>query len=200
MQIPDSAPVRRQATLSLLSRPAQHEINNLLTVILANLDLLRRSSAEGAPRRQLERIGEATRRLDLATRAFLGLTRRVPAEPGPFAPVAAIEAIRPLLALLLPAAGAVSVVGDSTVSVHGDRAAFEDALLGCAAALTADGRLSIILAEAAPATGGSHDISVHIACAGSAAAAGVAALGGTTGDETSVVWRLPRDPPGLAPV
>ena len=57
---------RRQAarlqTMAGLARPVQHEINNLLTVIFANLEMLKRTAAEGGPKRQLDRVAEAARR------------------------------------------------------------------------------------------------------------------------------------------
>ena len=46
---------KRLTTLAGLARPVQHEINNLLTVIFANLEMLKRTAAEGAPQRQLDR-------------------------------------------------------------------------------------------------------------------------------------------------
>jgi len=190
-----SAAVRRHAILGALARPAQHEINNLLTVMLANLDLLRRSAAEGAPRRQLERIGEAVRRLDASTRAVLSLTRRPVMAPGPFAPAAAVAAIRPLLALLLPAPGAVDIAlpPEPFPLAAGDAAAFENALLDCAAVLGPDGRLTLAFHDTGEA------IVVEITLAGGAVAAGYAALGVAPAADGPARMSLPRDPGSAAP-
>ncbi len=55
---------KRLASVATLARPVQHDINNLLTVIFANLEMLKRTAAEGAPQRQLDRVAEAARRGD----------------------------------------------------------------------------------------------------------------------------------------
>jgi len=202
---------RRHAILGVLARPAQHEINNLLTVMLANLDLLRRSTPEGAQRRQIDRIGEAVRRFEASSRAILSLARRPVDAPGPFAPAASIAAIRPLLALLLPAPGALEIASPPAPwpLAAGGAAPFEDALLGCAAALGADGRMTIAFAET------SDLIAVDVTLSGDAVAAGYAALGmapvaGSVGGgaarialprhpATDPVASLKRDPAGTPP-
>jgi signal transduction histidine kinase len=141
-----AAALRRQAerlaTLARLARPVQHEINNLLTVIFANLEMLKRSAAEGAPQRQLDRIAEAARRFDASTRALLMLSRRpVPGE-GAAVPLAeAVESLRPLLAVLLPAPGALTLeVGTGGWPARFDRALLDEALL----------RLAVEVSDAAP--------------------------------------------------
>jgi len=190
MDTEEAAALRRQAILGTLARPAQHEINNLLTVMLANLDLLRRSAAEGAPRRQLERIGEAVRRLDVSTRAMLSLTRRPVAVAGPFAPAAAVAAIRPLLALLLPAPGALEVAlpAEPFPLATGNAAAFEDALLAAAAALGPDGRMALAFGELTDA------VVLDVALSGAAVAAAYAALGGMPNPDGTTRLSLARDP------
>ena len=141
-----AAALRRQAerlaTLARLARPVQHEINNLLTVIFANLEMLKRSAAEGAPQRQLDRIAEAARRFDASTRALLMLSRRpVPGE-GAAVPLAeAVESLRPLLAVLLPAPGALTLeVGTGGWPARFDRALLDEALL----------RLAVEVADTVP--------------------------------------------------
>lgn len=185
-----AAAVRRHAILGTLARPAQHEINNLLTVMLANLDLLRRSAAEGAPRRQLERIGEAVRRLDISTRAMLSLTRRPVPAPGPFAPAASIVLIRPLLALLLPAPGALEMTlpTEPFPLATGDAAAFEDALLAAAAALGPDGRMTLTFVESP------EMLALDVALAGAAVASAHAALGVAPAADGTARLALVRDP------
>ena len=81
----------------------QHEINNALMVLASNLELLGRSAAEGAPRRQLDRAMEATRRLDQAMRGFLDAARRDAAEPAILPPQLAIQQALPLLRVVLGA-------------------------------------------------------------------------------------------------
>ena len=66
----------RLRTMAGLARPVQHEINNLLTVIFANLEMLKRTAAEGGPQRQLDRVAEAARRFEASSRGFLSLSRR----------------------------------------------------------------------------------------------------------------------------
>jgi signal transduction histidine kinase len=124
----------RLATLAALARPAQHELNNLLHVIYANLELLKRSAAEGAPQRQLDRVEQAARRLEATSQALLHLTRRpLPAPPG-FAPAETLAALAPLLRLLLPAPGALALAlpEGEAAPVAGDRGEFEETLLGLA--------------------------------------------------------------------
>ncbi len=123
----------RMATLAELARPVQHEINNLLTVVFANLEMLKRSAGEGAPQRQLDRIQEAARRFEASTRSILSLVRRPVPQEGEQPLSDAVAALQPLLAVLLPTPGALSVeagVGGWLVSI--DRAALDDALLALA--------------------------------------------------------------------
>lgn len=129
----------RLATLAALARPVQHEINNLLTVIFANLEMVKRTAAPGAPQRQLDRVQEAARRFEASTRAILSLSRRPPAPGAAPVPLAeAVAALRPLLLVLLPAQGALTVAlpEDGGWPVRIDRARLDEALirLGLAAA------------------------------------------------------------------
>ena len=85
-----------------LARPVQHEINNLLTVIFANLEMLKRTAAEGAPQRQLDRVDEAARRFEASSRGFLSLSRR-PVPGGRAVRLGeALAAVQPLLRWCLP--------------------------------------------------------------------------------------------------
>ncbi|MCO6414778.1 hypothetical protein JYK14_01100 [Siccirubricoccus sp. KC 17139] len=124
----------RLATLTSLARPVQHEVNNLLTVVFANLELLRRTAAEGPPQRQLGRIQEAARRFETTTRAMLSLLRRPPEGLATLRLSEVVEALRPLLQLLLPAPGTLRLaleVEDAPITL--DRAVFEETLLSLAA-------------------------------------------------------------------
>src|SRR6478735_835908 len=73
----------RSAAVAGLARTVQHDINNLLTVIFANLEMLKRSAAEGAPQRQLGRVEEAARRFEGTSRAIFSFIRRPAAEVAP---------------------------------------------------------------------------------------------------------------------
>jgi signal transduction histidine kinase len=139
-----SLPLRRAErleTLAALARPVQHEINNLLTVIFANLEMLKRTAAEGAPQRQLDRIQEAARRFEASTRAILSLSRRPVPGVSVFAPAQAVAALRPLLLLPAPGALTLDLPGPEAAAAGGtvrmDRAALDEALLGLAAGLAA---------------------------------------------------------------
>ena len=99
---PDLARLRHEE-LRRAAPIVQHELNNALMVLASNLELLGRSAAEGAPRRQLDRAMEATRRLDQAMRGFLDAARRDAAEPAILPPHLAIQPALPLLRLVLGA-------------------------------------------------------------------------------------------------
>jgi signal transduction histidine kinase len=124
---------RRMTAVSTLARPVQHDINNLLTVVFANLELLKRTAAAGGPQRQLDRIHEAARRLDGSTRALLTLLRRPTGLPGRVSLSEALSSLQPLLLLLLPSAsGLVLELAPEDPPVLLDRAALEDQLLSLA--------------------------------------------------------------------
>ena len=122
---------KRLATLASMARPVQHELNNLLTVVFANVELLKRSAAEGAPQRQLDRIQQAAKRLETSTRSILTLSRRPVPEDVVAPPLDALRLLAPLLHLLLPAPGALRLElpeGEGW-PVRLDRAGFEEAVL-----------------------------------------------------------------------
>ncbi len=121
--------------LGSLARPVQHEINNLLTVIYANLDLLKRRMSDAAPLRQIGRVEEAARRFEATSRAILALSRRpVPGE-AVVSPGAALEALQPLLGVLMPAPGTLSVtIAAGIPPCRFDQALFDGALVGLARA------------------------------------------------------------------
>lgn len=137
----------RLALLADLARPVQHDINNLLTVVFANLDMLKRRVEGEAPQRQLDRVAEATRRLEASTRAILSLARRpVPGE-AVLRPGDALAALRPLLALVLPAPGALLLdTAPETPPCRFDQALLDEALLGLALAAAGRGPLRLALA------------------------------------------------------
>ncbi len=125
---------RRLATLAAMAQPVQHELNNLLTVVLANVELLKRSAAEGAPQRQLDRIQQAARRLEDSTRSILALSRRPVPDEVVAAPLEGLRLLGPLLRLLLatPTALVLELPEGEAWKVQLDRAALEEALLDLA--------------------------------------------------------------------
>ncbi|HEX8375016.1 MAG TPA: histidine kinase dimerization/phospho-acceptor domain-containing protein, partial [Geminicoccaceae bacterium] len=93
--------LRRKAERSVavagLARTVQHDINNLLTVIFANLEMLKRTAAEGAQQRQLGRVEEAARRFEGTSRAILAFMHRPAGEVAPVRLSEALAALQPLL-------------------------------------------------------------------------------------------------------
>ena len=131
------AAARRQAarlqTMAGLARPVQHEINNLLTVIFANLEMLKRTAAEGGPQRQLDRVAEAARRFEASSRGFLSLSRRPVPGVSVFTLEEALVAVCPLLAVLMPTPAMLAVEpGGEGWPVRMDRALLDEALIALA--------------------------------------------------------------------
>ena len=123
----------RLATMAGLARPVQHEINNLLTVIFANLEMLKRTAAEGAPQRQLDRVAEAARRFEASSRGFLSLSRRPVPGDSVFTLEEALVAVRPLLVVLMPTPAMLAVEpGAEGWPVRMDRALLDEALIALA--------------------------------------------------------------------
>src|SRR3712207_2408385 len=123
----------RLATMAGLARPVQHEINNLLTVIFANLEMLKRTAAEGGPQRQLDRVAEAARRFEASSRGFLSLSRRPVPGVSVFTLEEALVAVRPLLVVLMPTPAMLAVEpGAEGWPVRIDRALLDEALIALA--------------------------------------------------------------------
>jgi signal transduction histidine kinase len=123
----------RLETMAKLARPVQHEINNLLTVIFANLEMLKRTAAEGAPQRQLDRVAEAARRFEASSRGFLSLSRRPVPGVSDFTLHEALVALRPLLVVLMPTPSMLSVEAEAESGpVRLDRALLDEALIALA--------------------------------------------------------------------
>ncbi|MBU8537267.1 nitrogen regulation protein NR(II) [Falsiroseomonas tokyonensis] len=147
-------PVRlRQDHLRRVAPAVQHEINNAMMVLAANLDLLARSVGEGAPQRQLDRALQASRRLEETMRGFLDAARREVAETSLVSPATVLRQLLPLLRVALGARhGAELVAPERLTSVRLDRAALEIALLAAvqeaAPRLPHGSRLNAALSEA----------------------------------------------------
>ena len=120
----------RLATMAGLAKPVQHEINNLLTVIFANLEMLKRTAAEGGPQRQLDRVAEAARRFEASSRGFLSLSRRPVPGMSVFTLEELLVALRPLLVVLMPTPAMLAVEpGAEGWPVRMDRALLDEALI-----------------------------------------------------------------------
>jgi signal transduction histidine kinase len=112
----------RQTTLAAFAPPVQHEVNNLLTVVLANLDALKRVVPAGPPEKQLERIGVAARRIDEVVRGYLNLARRTVPDPVRLDAAEIIMKLEPVLRAQLGARLAVSLPETPQCPVRVDRA------------------------------------------------------------------------------
>jgi signal transduction histidine kinase len=93
--------VMRHEYLRATAPAVQHEVNNALMVLASNLELLGRTVAEGAPRRQMERATEAMRRLEQVVRGFLDAARRPGVDPAAVSPILAAQQALPLLRVAL---------------------------------------------------------------------------------------------------
>ncbi len=108
----------------------QHEINNAMMVLASNLELLGRSVGEGAPRRQLDRAIEASRRIEDTIRGYLDAARREVSDPVLVSPAVAMKQTLPLLRVVLGARFGLDVeMADRLPEVRLDRGRFDLALL-----------------------------------------------------------------------
>lgn len=123
----------RHERLRLTAPAVQHEINNAMMVLTSNLELLGRSVAEGAPRRQLDRAVEATRRIETMIRGYLDAVRRPAKEVGVSSPAVAVMTALPLLRVALGARyGVDATLAEPAWEARLDRAALDLALLALA--------------------------------------------------------------------
>ncbi|MDO9712124.1 sensor histidine kinase [Paracraurococcus lichenis] len=123
----------RMAAIGGIARTVQHDINNLLTVIFANLEMLKRTAAEGGPQRQLLRVEQAARRFEGTSRAILALIRRPAGEVVAIRLTDLLAAIEPLLQMILPGSGACTLArAERDPPVLIERSALEEALIALA--------------------------------------------------------------------
>ena len=123
----------RYERLRLTAPAVQHDINNAMMILTSNLELLERSAAEGAPRRQLDRALAATRRIEETVRGYLDAARRPVTEVTTACPAAAVRAVLPLLRVALGARYGVDLTApEEPREVHLDRARLDLALLALA--------------------------------------------------------------------
>lgn len=126
----DDLTTQRHRRLRDIAPAVQHEINNAMMVLASNLELLGRSVADGAPRRQLDRAIEASRRLDEMMRGFLDAARRPPEELTKASPAQVLRQVMPLLRVAVGARHGVDLtLGDDIPDVPLDRARLDLALL-----------------------------------------------------------------------
>lgn len=195
----------RLAQLAAAARPVQHDLNNLLTVIFANLEMLQRSTTEETPKRRLLRVQEAARRFESTTRAILSLSRRQIPDETVISPAAAVTALEPLLALMLSAPGALTVAAEpSAPACRFDQSLLDETLLGLATGL-AGSSLAITVADEAERAVLTLALPSAAAEAGEAAAARLRLLARTAGgalaredapDRITLRLTLPRAGPG----
>lgn len=129
----DDALATRLTTLRAAAPSVQHEANNALMVLTANLEMLARGAQTDAARRQASRALEAAHRLDATLRAYLSLMRQPVGEAASAPPTTTIPAILPLLRAVLGSRTPVEVrmEGGDTPVPH-DAAAIQTALLALA--------------------------------------------------------------------
>lgn len=145
----------RHEGLRATAPAVQHEVNNALMVLASNLELLGRSAAEGAPRRQLERATEAMRRLEHTVRGFLDAARRSAEEPAAVAPSLAAAQALPLLRVALGARFGIDLApAEGIWPAALDRARLDLALLmlvrDAAGRMAAGARIGIVAANRVP--------------------------------------------------
>ncbi|WP_203071545.1 HAMP domain-containing histidine kinase [Falsiroseomonas ponticola] len=121
---------QRHDRLRRIAPAVQHDINNAMMVLASNLELLGRSVADGAPRRQLDRCIEASKRLDATMRGFLDAARRPVEEPTRASLAQALRQVLPLLAVAAGARHGVDLtLAEGVPEVALDRARLDLALL-----------------------------------------------------------------------
>jgi hypothetical protein len=129
----------RLETLASVAPAVQHDLNNAQMVLASNIELLARAvPAEGPPRRQLDRVAEAARRIETASRALIAMLRRPAADQEQASPEAALRALEPLLRIVLGARVGFSLqIEANTAAVAIDRGRLDVALVELARALHA---------------------------------------------------------------
>jgi signal transduction histidine kinase len=158
-----AARAARQRLLAALAPPVQHEVNNLLTVLFANVESLRRAlPEEGLAQRQIERVALASRRLDAVVRAFTVMARRPLPDLAAVDPGAALAAVEPLLRLVAGSRISLAIEqAQGLPPVRLDRTLFDLGLLEAArdavARLSCGGTVRLALG---PAAGGGAALAI----------------------------------------
>ncbi|MBR0655380.1 HAMP domain-containing histidine kinase [Plastoroseomonas arctica] len=124
--------------LSRLAPAVQHDVNNLMTVTLATLELMRHGLApDDASLRRIERIEAASRRLEALMRGFLTLARAVPEQ--------AMMDVARLLHRIAPLLGLSGATVTIEAPADGVEAACDAGLLTSALVETVGGRGEVTL-------------------------------------------------------
>lgn len=123
----------RQRMLAALAPKVQHDANNMFTVTVATLDLMRRGLAETDPAlKRIIRIEEATRRLEALLRAYLTLARQEVDAPARGDIALLLQRMAPVLRLALGRVALDLDVPEKGVDADFDGAALTAVLLGMA--------------------------------------------------------------------
>ena len=121
----------QRRVIAALAPSVQHDLNNMVTVTLATLDLMRHGLAPGdAALKRIERIDAATRRLDALMRGFLTLARAAPGV-AELDVAALLHRVAPALRLAMGGAASLTIeVPAEGVTAACDAARFTAALAG----------------------------------------------------------------------
>jgi len=182
----------RHDGLRRVAPAVQHEVNNALMVLASNLELLGRSAAEGAPRRQLDRATEAMRKLEHTVRGFLDAARREVPDPAGIPPQLVLGQVLPLLRVALGARFGFDVEAeDGAWPAALDRAQLDIALLAlvrdAAARMAPGARIAARVANRPP-----EEVVLHLVLPPGAEPLGEAA------ELLAAAGRIERMPDGLA--
>jgi hypothetical protein len=121
----------------------RHDANNAMMVLASNLELLARTAATDAARRQVGRAEEAATRLDALLRATLGMLGRAPGAEAQ-APLPLLREVLPVLRAVLGTRTPVELEGEAPPALI-DRAVAEAALLRLALAVAGQGEAGAAL-------------------------------------------------------
>jgi signal transduction histidine kinase len=140
----------RQRMLATLAPKVQHDANNMFTVTVATLDLMRRGLAETDPAlKRITRIEEATRRLEALLRAYLTVARQEVGAPARGDIALLLQRVAPALRLALGRVALDLDAPEKGVDAEFDGAALTATLLAmandAAAALPAGTRIALRL-------------------------------------------------------
>lgn len=142
--------VERQRMLAALAPKVQHDANNMFTVTVATLDLMRRGLAETDPAlKRITRIEEATRRLEALLRGYLTVARQEVDAPARGDIALLLQRVAPVLRLALGRVALDLDVPEKGVDAEFDGAALTAGLLAiaseAAAVLPAGARIALAL-------------------------------------------------------
>ncbi|MBR0644806.1 nitrogen regulation protein NR(II) [Plastoroseomonas hellenica] len=146
----EDARAERQRMLATLAPKVQHDANNMFTVTVATLDLMRRGLAETDPAmKRITRIEEATRRLEALLRGYLTVARQEVGAPARGDIALLLQRLAPVLRLALGRVALDLDAPEKGVDAEFDGAALTAALLAmatdAAATLPVGSRIALAL-------------------------------------------------------